>query len=94
MADFQTLSADGDSNTYTVRGVNGVYIFAKGNFGGGILKAQLEGYDSTFRDIPGLDWSGEFGEQFMIPHNAVIRFNLSGSTSPSIYLEVRSTRWS
>lgn len=89
---LQTLSADGQSNTFAVPGVK-FTVGAFGSFGGGTVKLQVLADGTNWRDVTDASFTAagqktiNFGS-VADAHGYVARFDLSGSTSPDIDLEV------
>ena len=94
MADYGTLSADGQSDTYTVKGNTGVWVHQSGDYGsGGATKIQMLAKDAaTWKDIAGSGFSAADDSHYYFPHLTKIRLDLSGSTSPTLFWQFHSTK--
>ena len=91
MADFGTLSADGDTDDYKVAGDNGVWMHVDGTFGSGTYKIQAEKPDgSTFFDVVDASYTTDDDKILLLPHGTIIKGNLAGASGPTLYWQFKS----
>lgn len=90
MALFKTFSADGDSDIMQIRGP--AHIHASGTFGSGTLTGYYLSQAGTYKAIANAVFTSANDLFVAFPEHVqtTIKFTLSGSTAPSLYLEVRA----
>jgi hypothetical protein len=83
MSFTQTLSADGQTSTFLING--DVRVHLNGTFGGGTVTLQ-QSIDGTFEDLVGTAQTADSDYIFenLTKNGGVFRFNLTGSTTPTI----------
>ena len=84
-----TLSADGTTSIHTheTNGVAGVQFSAIGTFGGGTLIVEQKHSDGNWRAIAGGSYSASASKVIEVASGSSLRATLSGSTTPSIFVE-------
>ena len=88
MAFNRTLSADGASDEF--KGVNDVRIHGAGTFGGGTVALQEKQIDGTWADLVDGSFTADYDVRARIGvEQATLRFNLTGSTAPSITVSAK-----
>ena len=85
---FGTLSADGDTDVFLVKGEFSAY--ADGNDGGGTLTWKYLGGDGNYHDLPGAAPTAASLLKFNFPCDCwtKVKGTLSGATGPTLYHEV------
>jgi len=82
MSISETLSADGQTGEFIAQGDFRIHV--EGDFGGGTLSVQ-EKINGTFELLVGTERLVDFDELFdSAGIGGIFRFNLSGSTSPTL----------
>ncbi len=92
MANFGDLTADGQSDEFTVRGPRGVHVHFAGGFGGGTVKVELKRMDAsgTFDDLINATGFTTAQDKLLdLPHGSIIRLDISGSTTPTLFWQFR-----
>ena len=88
MAFNRTLSADGPTDPF--KAVNDVRIHGAGTFGGGTVALQEKQIDGTWEDIVDGSFTAAYDSFAEIGvEQATLRFNLTGSTAPSITVSAK-----
>lgn len=59
-----------------------------GGFGGGALKFQFRDEGGTWRDLPDASYTAAFSKTFELKGPMEIRYDVSGSTTPTITLQL------
>jgi hypothetical protein len=59
-----------------------------GSFGGGTVEIQKLYSDGVYRTIPGASFTSEVSKNFSIKNDSRIRYVVSGSTTPSLIIEL------
>ena len=84
----RTRASDGPTKEF--HAVNDVRIHGDGTFGGGTIVLQEKQIDGTWQDVVAASYTEEFDDVFACGvEPATLRFNLSGSTAPTINLSAR-----
>ena len=84
----KTRASDGPTKEF--KAVNDTRIHGDGTFGGGTVVLQEKQIDGTWKDMANASYTEDFDDVAAIGvEQAVLRFNLSGSTSPDINLSAR-----
>ena len=89
MANFQTLTADGASDAKLLSGE--VLVILKGTFGSGTAQIQVAANDDDWVDLTGGSFTAAVAQIMNFPQKTKVktRVNLSSSTSPNLYVELR-----
>ena len=84
-----TLSADGTTSIHSheTNGVAGVQVSAIGTFGGGTLVIEQLHSDGTWRSIADASYTANASKVVDVASGSSLRATLSGSTTPSIFVE-------
>ena len=84
-----TLSADGATSIHSheTTGVAGVQVSAIGTWGGGTLVFEQKHSDGTWRAITGASYTADASKVVDVASGTLIRATLSGSTTPSLFVE-------
>lgn len=93
------LSADGNTASIELHGLENeitLYLGTGATWGSGTLKAQVS-YDggTTWVDVPSASWTSGSASSQLAKFSVkapLLRFNLAGSTSPTLNVEVKAER--
>lgn len=90
MANYDTLTANGNSAESTVSGQ--VLLILGGTDGGGTATVQVKRNDGTWQAMTDASFTAETMKLLEFPDKTKVqaRVNLTGATSPSLYVEFRS----
>ena len=87
-----TFTADGNQtlsyNSRNDRFDGELIVHGSGNFGGGTFKIQFRSIDGEWKDVAKSELTENFDKIVTLPIDNEISFDLSGSTSPNLYLQV------
>lgn len=89
---YDTLSADGETSSITLtareKEIEGVEIFASGDFDSGTLVLQKYCLDGSWRAVAGSSMTANASKIVELSNGSQVRLSLSGATSPSLYVEL------
>jgi hypothetical protein len=93
MAQYGTLTADGDTSEVRIVGDVGGWAHYSGDFDGGTMTLYFKGLDGNWHAIANSDKAAADDFQVEVPHGTYIRGTLTGAgVSASIYWQFHSTR--
>lgn len=86
---IDTLSADGNSETFRADGSYDTVVFLIGDFGGGTAKIQASPDNgTTFVDLANSSFTAAGVKNIILPRETILRVNLAGATSPDLDIHV------
>lgn len=90
MDNFATLTADGNSSVFTVAGQT--LLILSDDFGGGTATVQVKQLNGTWTAMTDGSFTSDTTKLIEFPKKVRIeaRVNLTGATSPNLYVELRS----
>ncbi len=92
----ETFSADGDSGVYRVRngghdGPEIVGFVVAGTWGSGtmIVSVAMDTSSAVYGAVPNASWTANVGDSLELPQGSWFKFTLSGSSSPTLTLDLK-----
>lgn len=92
MSNYDTLSADGQTDWVRCTYGTVYQIEAEGSFGSGTITPQKKSYDGTAITLGDTTLTANGAINVEVPTGAEIRVDLSGSTSPSLKVHISKIR--